>query len=103
MQQGRVGGPHRGGDTGVALVAGRPDRVIPAAPAAQPAGREIEVAAAQLGVEQRQEVGGVAGFRVWWRVQRRDRRGEVVVDRFGVQISSIASAMESSTRLGRNG
>ncbi len=51
VQEGRVGRSQRGGDQGVGLVAGRTDRVEPASCRAQPAGRVVEVAAGQLGVE----------------------------------------------------
>src|SRR5690606_5795328 len=55
VQQRRIGGPQRCRDSGIALVTGRSDRVETLALALQPATREIEVTALELGVEQRHQ------------------------------------------------
>ena len=59
VQQRRVGWPQRRGQRGVALMAGRADRVVSAALLLHPPGREIEVPALRLGVEDGQQGGAV--------------------------------------------
>ena len=54
VEQRRVRRPEGSGDGGVPLVAGGSDRVEAVALGPQPAGREVEVAAARLGIEQGQ-------------------------------------------------
>ncbi len=55
VQQRRVGRPQRRGQRGVALVAGRADRVVAAALLLHPPGREVQVPAFRLGVEHGQQ------------------------------------------------
>src|ERR1022692_2604290 len=55
MQQRWIGRPQRGGDGCVALMASRADGVEALATGLQPAGDEIQVPAAELGVEESQE------------------------------------------------
>ena len=52
VEQRRIGGPGQQADRRVALVAGRPDRVVALALLLEPARREVEVAALHLGVEE---------------------------------------------------
>ena len=72
VQQGRVGWPQRRGQRGVALVAGRADRVVAAALLLHPPGREIEVPALRLGVEDGQQGGAI---QLAARAHRRGRVG----------------------------
>ena len=71
VQQRRVVRPQRRGQRGVALVASRADRVVAAALLLHPPGREIEVPALRLGVEDRQQGGAVQP------AARAHRRGRV--------------------------
>ena len=59
VQQGGVGGPGRQRHGGVRLVTGRPDRVEALVRRPQPPGRDVQPAAGELGVQQRQELRGV--------------------------------------------
>ena len=59
VQQGRVVDPGQQAERRVGLVAGRADRVEALALGLQPAGREVEVPALELGVEERQHPVGV--------------------------------------------
>ena len=95
VQQGRVGDPQRRGDAGVALVPGRPDRVVPGILGPQPARGQIEVAAGQLRVEELQAAlpgqgravpdgvrpGGTIPRAAWGiAVQRADHLAEMALD-----------------------
>jgi hypothetical protein len=52
VQQRRIRRPQRRGDRGIALMTRRTDGVVALAPRAQPARRKIEMAAAELRIEQ---------------------------------------------------
>ena len=87
VQQRRIGGSQGGGDGGIALVAGRSDRVEAGALLAQPARRVIDVAAEQLRLEQlerhrpRQRRTGTDRLLAVAEVRRRLERADVVEQR----------------------
>ena len=108
VQQGRVGRPRRHGHDGVALVARRPDRVVPLALRAQPTGGEVAVPAGELHVVQPSQVdralsgrrsGSVASPRSWERVRSAQRLDELALERRPRRVARSPVARRGSGQL----
>src|SRR5690606_22241946 len=81
VQQRRVGGPQRRGDSGVGLVAAGADAVVAESALAQLPSREVQVPAGRLGVEQGEQFGVQARAGAGARLLGGDGCQEVVVER----------------------